>query len=248
MHRFLVAPAVVAGGPTISLDGSVAHQIARVLRLRPGEQIGLFDGSGREWRVTLTAVAPAAVQGTVTAVATATTEPRLRLTLIQALLKGDGVGEVIQKAVEVGVAAIVPVVTERCVTRSADANRLARWRRIAQEAAEQSGRAIVPPVAEPAPLADTLAALGSTPTIILWEGERATDLAAALRSLPAPLTALALVVGPEGGLAASEVERAVAAGARVAGLGPRLLRADTAGLVAAAAVLFAAGDLGGPPT
>jgi 16S rRNA (uracil1498-N3)-methyltransferase len=154
---------------------------------------------------------------------------------------------VIQKAVEVGVAAVVPVVTERCITRAVDDNRLARWRRVAQQAAEQSGRTIMPPVAVVSSLPNALAALGDTPAIVLWEGERETGLAEVLRSLPSPLAALALVVGPEGGLTAAEVERAVAAGARVASLGPRVLRADTAGLVAAAAVLFAAGDLGGPP-
>ncbi|MCC6628615.1 MAG: 16S rRNA (uracil(1498)-N(3))-methyltransferase [Chloroflexi bacterium] len=246
MHRFFVPTALLVNQPTVTLRGPIAHQMARVLRLRPGEPVGLFDGSGHEWQVTLTAVAPAAVQGTIVAITSSTAESRLRLTLVQALLKGDATSTVIQKAVEVGVAAIVPVVTERCITRAVEDHRLARWRRIAQEAAEQSGRALVPPVTASAALPDALAALEATPTIVLWEGERAAGLAAALRSLPAPLTALALVVGPEGGLTAGEVERAAAAGAIVASLGPRVLRADTAGLVAAAAVLFAAGDLGGP--
>jgi 16S rRNA (uracil1498-N3)-methyltransferase len=247
VHRFFVAADALAERPAIALRGEVAHQIARVLRLRPGERIVVFDGSGREWIVRLTDVAPAAAAGEVEAERANSAEPRLRLTLYQAVLKGDNMDYVLQKGTEVGVAAFAPVVTERTIARSVDDRKLARWRRIVQEAAEQSGRAILPPVAPPLPLADACRRFATGPALALWEEERTIGLGEALGRLPRPWSSLALLVGPEGGLAAGEVEQARAAGALSVSLGPRVMRAETAGLVAAAAVLYAAGDLGGPP-
>jgi 16S rRNA (uracil1498-N3)-methyltransferase len=247
MHRFLVPPEALAGAAAVELTGAPAHQIARVLRLRAGETVVLFDGGGDEWRVRLTGVAPARVTGEVVERGPGGGEPRLRLTLYQALLKGDGMETVVRKGVEVGLAAIVPVVTARCVAREAPPARLTRWRRIAGEAAEQAGRALVPPVHPPVPLAALLADPTRPPLLVAWEGERGLGLAAALRRLSSPVPALGLLIGPEGGLTGEEAAGAAVAGATTVSLGPRVLRAETAGLVAASAVLFALGDLGGPP-
>lgn len=245
MHRFFVAPATLAAAPAVALTGAVARQIARVLRLRPGERVVLFDGSGREWLVRLTAVTPDTATGVIEQERASDAEPRLRLTLYQAALKGDHMDYVLQKGTEVGIAAFVPLLTERTVVRSVDELKLTRWQRIVREAAEQSGRAIVPPVAPAVPLPAAWTRLTGAPVLLLWEAERMTGLGAALAALPRPLSSLALVVGPEGGLSEREVAAGVAAGARTVGLGPRLLRAETAGLVAASALLFVAGDLDG---
>jgi 16S rRNA (uracil1498-N3)-methyltransferase len=247
MHRFFVAPATLASAPAVALTGEIARQIARVLRLRPGERVVLFDGSGREWLVRLTAVTPDTATGAIERERAGDAEPRLRLTLYQAALKGDHMDYVLQKGTEVGIAAFVPLLTERTIARAVDERKLTRWRRIVREAAEQSGRTIVPPVAPAVPLAAAGERLAGTPALLLWEAERATGLGAALTGLPRPLPPLALIVGPEGGLSEREVAGAVAAGAHTVGLGPRILRAETAGLVAASALLFAAGDLGGAP-
>jgi 16S rRNA (uracil1498-N3)-methyltransferase len=245
MHRFFVAADALAPGPAVALRGEVAHQMARVLRLRPGERVILFDGSGREWEARLTEVTPAAVRGEIEAERRNEAEPRLRLTLCQAALKGDHMDYVLQKGTEVGVAAFVPLLTERTVARGIDEHKLTRWRRIVREAAEQSGRAVVPTVAAARSLPEAVRALADRPALLLWEAERTTSLAEALRLAARPLTELAIIVGPEGGVTAREAGDAIAAGAAPVSLGPRILRAETAGIVAASALLFAAGDLGG---
>jgi 16S rRNA (uracil1498-N3)-methyltransferase len=247
MHRFFVPPETLGGGPPVVLPERLAHQLARVLRLTPGDRIVLLDGGGDEWLVRLTAVAPARVEGLIERRQPGAGEPRPRLTLYQAPLKGDQFDYVLQKGTEVGLAAIVPVLTERTIARAIDERKLARWRRIVQEAAEQAGRAALPAVRPPLSWAAACQALRGHPALVLWEGERALGLGAALRGLPHPPTALALLVGPEGGLSEGEVAQARAAGLAVVTLGPRRLRAETAGLVAASAVLYASGDLGGPP-
>jgi 16S rRNA (uracil1498-N3)-methyltransferase len=247
MHRFFVPAEALAGRPVVALRGEVAHQIARVLRLRTGERIVVFDGGGREWVVRLAEVTPTEAAGEIETERANTAEPRLRLTLFQAVLKGDQMDFVLQKGTEVGVAAFAPVVTERTIAQGADDRKLARWQRIVQEAAEQSGRAVLPPVTPPLSLDDACRRLALGSALTLWEEERATGLGEALGRLPRPLPPLALLVGPEGGLTAREVDQAVAAGAVSVSLGPRILRAETAGLIAASALFYAAGDLGGAP-
>jgi 16S rRNA (uracil1498-N3)-methyltransferase len=249
MHRFFVPSVTFDRAPAVSLGGDLAHQLARVLRLRSGERVVLLDGRGEEWVVRLTAVAPERVEGEIEARRVGGGEPGLHLRLYQALLKGDHLDYVLQKGTEVGIAAFAPVLTERTIARGVDARKLARWERIVREAAEQSGRARVPTVAEPLPLAAVPNCLVGTPAFALWEGERAVGLGAALGALRPFPTRLALIVGPEGGLSEAEVADLRAAGIASVTLGPRILRAETAGLVAASALLYAAGDLGGrPPT
>lgn len=246
MHRFFVPPETLGGLAAGLLSDEIAHQIARVLRLQAGERIVLLDGSGDELVVRLTAVAPSRIEGEVEERRPGRGEPRLRLTLYQASLKGDHMDYVLQKGTELGVSAFVPLITDRTIARTVDERKLGRWRRIVREAAEQSGRATLPAVREAVTLSTLAKRPPETPALVLWEEEQATGLGEALRTLP-PLSGLALVVGPEGGLDPAEIARLTAAGARAVTLGPRVLRADTAGLAAAAAILYAAGDLGGAP-
>lgn len=243
MHRFFVSPQARSGG-SIRLDGAQARQIARVLRLTPGEQIIALDGSGAEWLVTLTAVTPAAVEGEIVEERAAAGEPRLRLTLVQAVLKADHFEWVLQKGTEVGIAAFMPVVTRRGIVPLAPAaSKHDRWRAIVLEAAEQSHRGIIPTLAPAQSLADALRSAPS-PVFVLWEEEQATGLRAVLERFGF-LEQATLVVGPEGGLTPQEADMARAQGAVTVSLGPRILRAETAGLVAAAAMLYHYGELGG---
>jgi 16S rRNA (uracil1498-N3)-methyltransferase len=163
--------------------------------------------------------------------AAATGEARHRLAICQALIKGDGLEQVIQHGTEIGVAAFRLVVTQRCVVRSLSEGRLERLRTIAREAAEQSERGVVPPVAAPVPLAEVLAPA----SVLLYERHDGVRLGA----LP---PAEMLVIGPEGGFAPDELAAAQAAGATVAGLGPRILRSESVALAAASIVLSRAGD------
>ena len=246
MHRFFVPPDAFSGGAGGLLSGEIAHQINHVLRLEPGERIVLLDGSGDEWIVRLTVVAGGHIEAEIEARRPGHGEPRLQITLYQAPLKGDHMDFVLQKGTEVGITAFVPFITDRTIARSVDERKLNRWRRIVREAAEQAGRAKLPAVRPPVTLAGLTDDLKNVPALVLWEEERTTGLGDALRALP-PLPGLALVVGPEGGLTPGEVARVVRTGAHTVTLGPRILRAETAGLIATAAILYAAGDLGGAP-
>jgi 16S rRNA (uracil1498-N3)-methyltransferase len=228
VHRFFVDRAAMAGD-RFPLPAAIAHQVQRVLRLQDGEQIVLLDGAGDEVRCRL--------EGgdcVVESRGPAGGEPSHRLTVWQALLRGDHLEPVIRHGTEIGIARFGLFVSERCVARDVSSRRLERLRAIAREAAEQSERGIVPPVDPPRSLEEALAA--TTPgAILLYErsaGPRLTELQ------PPP----DLVIGPEGGFAPDEVAEAERAGLGVAGLGPRILRSETVAVAAAAVVLSRTGD------
>ena len=174
-------------------------------------------------------------------------EPTLAVTLYAAPLKGDHFAYSLQKATEIGAAAFVPILTARTVANEASATKLERWRRIAREAAEQSGRGMIPPVAAPRPFAEACRdAVAAGPALIPWEEERAGGLRAALASRAAAHgrpARLGLFIGPEGGFTASEVAAARDVGIIPVTLGRRILRAETAAAVATTLALVAAGDL-----
>jgi 16S rRNA (uracil1498-N3)-methyltransferase len=241
-HRFAVSPEAVRAGQ-VSFGPGLAHQMRRVLRLRVGDRVIAFDGQGLEYTVVLTTLRDAAAAGSVEAEVALTTEPRLRITLYQALLPREKFEHVLQKGTEVGVSTFVPLETERSLVPGGaiDAARLERWRRIVVEAAEQSGRGAVPELSSP----QTLAGSDGVPTLLAWEREAQLSLRQALLSLGSRLEAgsIALLVGPEGGFSADEALAARAAGAFTVSLGPRILRAETAGPLLASLVLYEAGEL-----
>lgn len=232
-------------GARVTFDSQETHHLARVLRLRPGDVLRAVDGSGDELTVRLTRVEARRAEGELLDRQTRPSESPLRLTLAQGLPKGDKMEAIIRMATELGVSGIVPVLTERSVVRmgaAGAAGRLARWQRVAREAAKQCGRAVLPEVSAVRPLAGWLGERdGGGLLLCLWE-----DAGAPLaEQLPAgTVTQATVVVGPEGGLSASEVASLVAAGAIVAGLGPRVLRTETAGPVGLALLQARYGDLG----
>jgi 16S rRNA (uracil1498-N3)-methyltransferase len=238
-HRFWVA-ADQLDGEQVRFTDAQAHQLRGVLRLRVGAQVRVFDGCSRFDRVVeLVDVASGRIVGEVAQAP----EPRTCLSVYPALLQRDKFEVVLQKLTELGAAAIRPVLTERSLVREPpDERRSVRWRAILREAAEQSGRGVVPDLLPPLPLADALRA-GENLVVLAYEGERQCVLRDALRGQP---TRVALFVGPEGGYTEAEVERARGVGARVVTLGPRVLRAETAALVASALVLYELGDLSWP--
>jgi 16S rRNA (uracil1498-N3)-methyltransferase len=225
VHRFFVAPEAMSGD-RFALPESIERQVRAVLRLADGDRIVLLPGDGTEALCRL--VDGECVVEERRAVAS---EPRHRLTVVQALLKGDALEEVVQHATEIGVAGFRLVVTERCVARDISPRRLDRLRAIAREAAEQSERGILPPVEAPVPLREALDA-GS---VLLYEREESQRLGG--MSPPA-----GVVIGPEGGFSPAEVEAASAAGLAIAGLGPRILRSETVAVAATAAILSGTGD------
>jgi len=225
VHRFFVDPGD-AVGDRFPLPASIERQVQRVLRLRDGDRLVLLTGDGQ--------AATCRLEGGTCLVEhreAAGGEPVHRLTIAQAILKGDALEEVVQQGTELGVAAFRLVVTERCVVRELSARRLERLRTIARESAEQSERAFVPSVESPEPLANVLRA-GVVLLAERHDGRRLRDLA------PPD----GVIVGPEGGFTESELIAADAAGVALAGLGPRILRSRTVAAAVAAVVLSRTGD------
>ena len=231
----------------LTLTGEDAAHSTRVLRMQAGEELTVCDARGTDARCVIDAPpAASAVRLRVLERMPTVSEPRVRVTLFQALPKADKMEWIIQKAVELGVHGIVPVLTLRCVSRPDDKalrGKLERWNRIAREAAMQSGRGMVPRVAAPLPFARALEALAALPVGLLLYERAGGVLSQALAGAPSLPDALGLLVGPEGGFDESEAAAAEGAGLRLAGLGPRILRTETAPLAALAAVLYAAGEL-----
>jgi 16S rRNA (uracil1498-N3)-methyltransferase len=241
--RFHVRPEAITGD-RVAFDAEEAHHLARVLRLRPGATVQTLDGQGHELTIRLTRVGRRGAEGDVVGRAVRASESPLDLTLVQGVPRGEKFETVVRMATELGVARIVPLVSARTVRRWQDrpSARVTRWQRVAREAAKQSGRAVVPEVRDPVAL-DVWLSQAVEPGLLLclWESEP-TPLAAMLPERPPERATI--VVGPEGGLTDMEVQSLRSAGAVVAGLGPRILRADTAGPVALALLQFRYGDLG----
>jgi 16S rRNA (uracil1498-N3)-methyltransferase len=255
MQRFFVSPEAFERQPVI-LTGPQAHQIRRVLRMRLGERAVLLNGRGWACEGLLIAVTETDVRFQVSQRWQESGEPRTQITLLQAVLKGERFGWVLQKGTEVGVSAFMPMICERNVVDDMEAveDKRERWERIIQEAAEQSGRAFLPQLL-PAQLFQQAVQPGSLPgkaaaaaplRLLLWEGEQEASLNGALAGCNFTSGArIQVLVGPEGGFTEEEVRLARSYGIRTITLGPRTLRADTAGVVAAAIILHEAGEMGG---
>jgi 16S rRNA (uracil1498-N3)-methyltransferase len=244
MRRFAITPEAIAAG-RVTFDAPESRHLARVLRLRPGDTVVASDGSGHDYTVRLDTIGTR-VSGTVVGKATGGAESPLAITLVQGVPRGDKMETIVRAATELGVARVRPALTARTVVRlsaSAAADRAARWQRVAREAAKQCRRAVVPVVAAPAPLADCLdAARESDLALCFWE-EGGPPLATALAA--AGVRRAAVLIGPEGGLEAVEVEAARDAGWLVVSLGGRVLRTETAGPAVIAILQSRFGDLGG---
>jgi 16S rRNA (uracil1498-N3)-methyltransferase len=240
MPRVFVPPQLLATD-RVTLDRAASKHLAKVLRLAPGDEVCVFDGRGTEIEARIVSTNPAGVElalGQRHQLAL----PAVSVTLLQSVPRGERMDLIVQKTTELGVSRIVPVVSAHGIVKPTSA-KSRRWQTIAQEAARQSGRADVPEIAEPAPLDEALraAAQSQGPRLILWEEERTQPMRHVLAQLaPGPVT---LLVGPEGGFAASEVAAARAQGFVSVGIGPRILRVETAALVAVALTQSALGAL-----
>jgi 16S rRNA (uracil1498-N3)-methyltransferase len=226
LHRFFVAPDTIAG-ERFPLPPTIERQVRTVLRLGDGDRIVLLGGDGTEALCRIAAGACVVEERRPSAA-----EPSHRLSVVQALLKGDGLEEVIQRGTEVGVAEFRLTVTERCVVRELSPRKMERLRVIAREAAEQSERGRIPEIHAPVPFAAVLEA----GAVLLYERATADR---GFGELDLPGTVL---IGPEGGFTPAEVTLARQAGVHVAGLGPRILRSSTVAPVVAALVLSRTGD------
>lgn len=224
-HRFFVEPGTVTGG-RFPLPDAIAHQVTRVLRLRDGDELVVLEGDGQEVRCLLEHRELVVLDR-----APSVGEPRHRLTVAQALLKGDHLETVIRQGTEIGVSRFELILTKRCVARDVTPARMARLRAVAREAAEQSERGIVPEVVAPVPLTEVIGP-GSVLLLERSPGARLSELPPAER----------LIIGPEGGFTPDEVAVAERAMATTASLGPRILRSESVAAAATAVVLSKTGD------
>jgi 16S rRNA (uracil1498-N3)-methyltransferase len=224
---------------TAAIVGAQAEHMARVLRAQPGTEADVVAG-GRVFHAEVAAVALNEVRFNLLAELEA--DPALPVTLVVSIYKFDRMEWAIEKATELGVAELAPVIARRTEKHLAEAaqKRVERWRRIAHEAAQQSRRSDVPLIHDPAPLATRLRAASKATRIVLAEQERTTTLRFALdeavAAAQAEMPALEIAIGPEGGWAPEEEALFDANGWRTVSLGPRILRAETAAIVALAVV------------
>lgn len=238
-HHFFVDPADVHGD-VVALVGAEAHHAAHVLRVRPGEPISVADGTGRVIDAVVSRVGDVvdAEVREVHDIPPITPE----IVLVQGIAKGDRFDEVVQKAVEVGVSRITPVVCERTVVRWDErktARAAQRWREIGRAAAKQCRSAWITHVDD---VVEDINALHLRAPVLALDAEARARFRDVLPD--AVPDSVVLVIGPEGGLTPGEIESLEARGATTASLGPRILRTETAGPVAAALILYAYGSLG----
>lgn len=248
MRFFFVDPSRLTGARAC-LEGDEARHIKNVLRLRPGDEIGLLDGAGFEYAGVIDAVAPGRVEVAVTGSRPAAGRSLIRISVAQGFLKEKKMDRLVHQLSEMGVARWVPFVGSRSVARPEAARaqaRQKRWRKIAVEALKQCRRGNLMQIDDVVDF-DRVVALSAAHdlSVLFWEEENEARLTAANVSVGtgAPASVL-VVIGPEGGFTPEESRAAAAAGFRVAGLGPRVMRAETAAVAACAIVQYLFGDLG----
>jgi len=244
--RFVVAGTLLAEHAELELPAEIAHQVRDVLRLAPGDSIRLLDGRGGEYPAAVVEVGRKRVVARLGACEHIPPEPGPRVALCQGMLKGAKFETVLQKCTELGIGEFIPLLSERAVAAADDLSEAKgrRWEHILAEAVEQSAGSRLPVLAEPRPLMHALASLPPG-AIALFPWEEARDLtlrqalqaAIAERGGIAHVSEVRIFIGPEGGFSASEAALAERAGAQLVTLGPRILRAETAAIVATALAL-----------
>lgn len=246
MTRFFITDAQITGNQ-IFLNADDSRHIAKVLRLKTGDEILCPNGRGQLYRVVLQSLDPVQTVGEIVAATQEDSEPQLQITLAQCLPKGERWDFILQKCTELGVSNFQPLYSERTVVQiktDEQAKKRERWQKIVQEAAEQSQRGKCPVVLEPISYERFLQRFASYDAVLLaWEKEAANGLLPVLQSISQPQR-IALIVGPEGGITSQEAASAIAAGAKSVSFGPRILRAETAAMAFCTMVLYHYHEMG----
>jgi len=231
-------------GQTLSLPEDAANHLVRVMRLREGDGCVLFNGDGQDYSATLVVVGKRDAQVRIEAATALDNESPLHITLLQGIARGEKMDLILQKATELGVGAIVPVNAERTEVKLDAARaekRVAHWNNVVTSACGQSGRARIPQVGPPLSLAQAAAALPADTLRLTLDPQGAHRLST-LQA--APSGGIVIAIGPEGGWSPRDRDQLAAAGFQGLQLGPRILRTETAGLAAIAALQARLGDLG----
>jgi 16S rRNA (uracil1498-N3)-methyltransferase len=237
-HRFFAPPEQI-NNSLITLDSDESHHLSRVLRLSSGATVFAFDGLGNEYQCEVAEVSKKSVSLSIIAPVTDPVESPLDLTLGQAILQNDKFDLIVQKATELGVTRIVPLITEFCEFRKVTGNeqRLQRWKKIALEATKQCGRRIIPDIAEPLTFTDFCQKNQSLLRLIFSE-----QGGGKLLSLP-EANSISVVIGPKGGWSQAELSIAKENNFTAIYLSNRILKAETAAIAATALLQLQFGDL-----
>ena len=242
MHRFFASNESFSGDSVV-LTGTDASHIRTVLRLQAGDTIQVLDGKGSLYVVTLTEIKAKSVKGEVISSEKVNTESPLKIHLGQSLIKGNKFDVVLRKSVELGVETITPLITERTVVKSDSDKKIARWKKIAEESCKQCGRSSIPKVSENIIKLDVFCQQesGTDLKLMFWELESENSLKD-INPQIAP-SSVSVLIGPEGGFTGEEVKTARSYGFQTVGLGPRILRAETAPLVVLSLLQSKWGDI-----
>jgi 16S rRNA (uracil1498-N3)-methyltransferase len=247
MQRYFVEPNAI-GSDLVTITGDDVKHIVRVMRMEAGDEVIVCDGRGQAYRVELTDLGDKAVIGRIVEPLHDEVESKVKITLAQGLPKGDKMELIVQKGTEVGISAFIPLDMKRCIVQydhKKEAKRRERWEKIAKEAAEQAHRTIIPEVTEGKTFKQWMLTLNEYDLVIVpYEAEKAKGIREVLGSHP-NVENICVLIGPEGGIASEEIDTALAAGAIPVTLGPRIMRTETAGLVAATCVLYHYDQMGG---
>ena len=230
-----------ATGETLDLSGGDAHKIVDVLRKRTGDAIEIVDSSAQRFAATLQ-IEGRSVRARLGEPYAPAEKQRPEITVAQGLPKGQKMDFVVEKLTELGVAAVIPIYSERTIVSDAGSTKLDRWRRLAKTAAAQCGRDRIPEIAEPQRFEALLESFFGFDTVLFpWELAEQGSLKDALPGMLENARRVLVVIGPEGGFSHAEAEAAQHAGARLISLGSRILRTETAALVTVAVLNYASG-------
>jgi 16S rRNA (uracil1498-N3)-methyltransferase len=246
MIRFFI-PAAQIQGDRVTLQGGDHHHLLNVLRKSVGDEIEILNGKGERYVARIAEIHSGQTVAEIVRSTGIQTESRIPIRLVQSLPKADKFEWILQKNTELGVSDFLPVISERSLIKLDAATQIKkreRWEKIIKEAAEQSGRAIIPHLQPVLEWREFPGRFPSGLVLLPWEGEQKRSLKDVLGATGEIPRELSVIIGPEGGFARTEVERLRGLGAVTVTLGPRILRTETAGLVAVAAILYHYGELG----
>lgn len=236
MHRFYTLPDNV-DEKSLRIAGDEAKHIKNVLRMQTGDTFVAFDGTGIDYTCRIISVGTQ-IDTQIISKTHNKTEPSIKVTLYQAYPKSAKMEEVVQKAVELGAVGVVPFISQRCVKRPEDSSRL---RRVAMAAVKQCGRSVLPHVQDVLSFDNALSLMKKHDKLIVcWEEEHETALKSAMTG---DAQNIGVVIGPEGGFEAAEVELMREAGGVAVTLGPRIMRTETAGIAVLAAIFYEKGQM-----
>jgi 16S rRNA (uracil1498-N3)-methyltransferase len=247
MHKFFVTPGSISNGKAV-IEGDDVKHIYKVLRLEADDEVIINNSEGKEYLGRILDVNKSSVIVEIVEAMDINNESNLKVDLYQGLPKSAKMDYIVQKGTEIGISKIIPIITERVIVKSeiGEFKKTDRWRRIALEACKQSKRTLIPEINQPLEFQPLLTLLTDYDIVVVpYENQEGFGIRKMCKNLHKEVKSAAVVIGPEGGFEEEEIKRLEELGAYIVTLGPRILRTETAGIVAAAILQYELGDMGG---